>query len=187
MALVTSVAGAALAWCYLQRPTAPDASRLSPRQGGRFTAQSLLCADRARLLDRLGQAFPGCRVLPGVSVAQVISLRGGSDLRQRRELLRAHVLDFVVLDAQGCARWVFKIGGGQPRFATRTVDREDAYVIWALKQAGITTFRLSALDSQISVQRLRDAVGMVEPQAFDAERTVSMRGAAPQVPGGYRA
>jgi hypothetical protein len=99
-------------------------------------------------------------VLPFISAGHLLSLHGGEALPQRREALRRQVQDFVIVDHLGVPRYVFNIGGERNTYSVRAQNREQAFVVWAMKKAGIPTFRISSLDSRVSPAHLRSSVGL---------------------------
>jgi hypothetical protein len=133
---------------------------MSPRHGGQYAPRPLLCERRAAMVDKLAQAFPEYRVLVFVPASHLLSLHGGGALPQRRDVLRQHVLDFVVVDGTGVPRYIFTIGSERDTYSLRTQNREQAFIVWALKKAGIPTFRISSLDSRVGPAQLRSSVGL---------------------------
>lgn len=137
-----------------------ERTAMSPRMGGQYTPRDLLCDRRRALLLRLSQAFPEYQVLCLVPAGQLLSLHGGKSLPLRREALRRQVQDFVIVDHQGVPRYVFNVGGERHTYSVRTQNREQAFVVWAMKKAGIPTFRISSLDTGVSPAQLRSSVGL---------------------------
>lgn len=124
---------------------------------GTYSSELVLCERRLKLLGTIQSAFPSQVVMANVPASALVTVRGGSRLALKRDVLRRTLLDFVVLDGAGMPCHVFRVGRSTDT-STKDAYSEDAFVARALHRARINLFKISRLSSKVTHEQLREVV-----------------------------